>query len=455
MRRSPSALSAQMGRENFGPALWALVLCFGLVATTTVVAQDTTLTQDDIDDIDRQIDAAEEQQWELLTEDPESSESISEDNDLWTEYQKYKRRDNDVTTGERVQVGDEAVVYEDEVVAGDVVSIGNDVLIHGHVNGDAVALGGDVLLFDGAVVEGDAVSIGGRVRNVGNADVLGERVSINLGLPVDWLDRSIENGEIRGPSRFAKFGWRLFTFVIGLLLALLLHALFGRRLDVASRRIEAEPGQSFLVGLLAILGSPFALIFATLLLAITVIGVLLIPVAVILLIALGWAGLVAVAVAVGRRVIEIRAGEDIPEPSAMRSLIFGYLAVSSIWILATLTRLIGLDGFAGILDALNGFVQVFAIMLGTGALLLSRLGSQLPGGERPFGANRPWHEPSGSPIIPPVSPPPAPSGATAETPPMPPPPAPGAETAPPPAPPAPPAPPRDPEGGSEGGPAEK
>ena len=56
--------------------------------------------------------------------------------------------------------------------------------------------------------------------------------------------------------------------VVGVLLALLAYAIAGRRLDVASRRAEVEPGQSFLVGLLGAFGTPLAVIIGSLLLAI-------------------------------------------------------------------------------------------------------------------------------------------------------------------------------------------
>jgi len=390
-----------------------LVAALLLALAPSALAQSAdTLSQDDLEDIDRQI----EEGPSALVDTADTSEG----SDLWEEYQRYKTPDHDddewVTTGERVEIGSDVTVDEGERVRGDVVSIGGNVIVLGKVDGDAVSIGGSVMLSDGAEVEGDAVSIGGRVRTTGDAIVHGQKVSINIPLPMGWfkIDRHGDDIDIR-PNRGVKFIWGLAILLVALLFALVFNAIFGARLDIASRRIEAEPGQSFLVGLLGAFGTPLALLIVSLLLVITFIGILLIPVLFVLVVVLGWAGFVAVCLAVGRRVARMRAGEDalVGERGSNHHLLVGFAALSMFGIAAVLLDLISpaLGPLSFLFDTLDTFIFFFAVTLGYGALLLSRLGAQLPGGIPAFVPNRPWHQPS-----PPLAGAPPPEGGGASLP---------------------------------------
>jgi hypothetical protein len=77
-------------------------------------------------------------------------------------------------------IGESLVVEENEVIRGDVVSIGGDVEISGTVEGDVVSVGGALLLRHTAVVKGDAIAIGGRIDRDEHAEIHGELVSIGI-----------------------------------------------------------------------------------------------------------------------------------------------------------------------------------------------------------------------------------------------------------------------------------
>jgi hypothetical protein len=351
-----------------------LVLGIGALLTAAPVAPaqerragaDTSRTRQRIEEIDRQIDA------------PDTAGG------LWEEYQQYRDRDREdlEATGERVKVGDSVTVQEDELVRGDVVSIGGDVIVKGVVDGDVVAVGGDVVLHDGAEVRGDAVAVGGRVRDVGDAVVQGEKVSVNVPIPLFGIGRH----DLGTPGFLTRFvGWKLGCLAVGLLLALLFNAIAGRRLDVVSRRAEAEPGQSFLIGLLGAFGTPIAMLVAFLLLAITIVGLLLFPVLVILVWLVTLGGFAAVAITVGRRIGQGQepAGRLGPPRSSYANLTLGYLALHGFLIVGLLLGAVGgwgpLRPLGILLMVLGVFVAVFATIVGYGAALLSRLGTQAPG----------------------------------------------------------------------------
>ncbi len=210
--------------------------------------------------------------------------------DSWRERRRRARRDSErVVFGQSLTVGPEEVV--DKAVA-----IGGSVTISGHVRKDVVALGGSVTLLPGARVEGDVVAIGGTVSVEEGATLEGDNVG--LGGTIPTMVGSVIRGTVGGrPHLHGMFGFAarmtraIFLYVIALLIALAFPTAFSRiRTYLANR-----PGLSALGGLAILLGFlPFCV-----LLAVTIIGIPLIPVAVMLLVALllfgftvsaGWLG---------------------------------------------------------------------------------------------------------------------------------------------------------------------
>lgn len=384
----------RMSSRSLHPA--AVVALLALLAGTAAAqgsSSDSVLTRAQRENLERQLEA------------PDSAKG----GDLWEEYQKYRDRDREdlETTGERVKVGDSVEVLAGELVQGDVVSIGGDVDVMGVVDGDVVAVGGHVILHDGAEVTGDAVSVGGRVKEEGEAVVRGEKVSVNVPIPM-W---GLRNHDAGMPNFLTLFlGWKLGFVAIGLVLALLFNAIAGQRLDVVSRRIEAEPGQSFLIGLLGAFGTPIAMLVAFLLLAITVIGLLLFPVLLILLWLVMLGGFAAVSIAVGRRTARgpETSGELQPAAGSYRNLAVGYLVLHGFLILGMILSSFAHSGpvqpLGVLLGVLGFFVVVFGTITGYGAALLSRLGTQAPAG--PAWAGTPTPAPAGH--APPMPPPPPP-----------------------------------------------
>lgn len=410
-----------------------LLLLFPLAAR----AQDSVLTTEQLESLDSQFSDTD------TTDEIGSADDGKRDDSLWEEYQQYSNRDDEEhTSGERVKIGDEVVVWENEHIRGDVVSVGGRVTVHGYVEGDVVAIGGDVVLHEGAEVEGDVVSVGGRVRDLGSARVHGEKVSVNIPLPLNWNWTSRDSNFSLGLPNFVSVGFNLGFLFVGLLLALLAYAVSGRRIDVMSRRVEAEPGQSFLVGMLGAFGTPLAIVIAAILLAITFIGILLIPVLLIFVWVVAFGGFVAVILAVGRRLSELRQKELQATRSAYQSILIGFVGLHAFGLLGSLFELGG--GFfmtlAVLCEVLQAFVLLFACTLGYGALLLSRFGTQLPSADVAFAgagqlsASTPMY--GSGPAAPGTSPPPIPG-----SPPPPPPPAPASPAGGMPDPPEPPPPP--------------
>jgi hypothetical protein len=157
-------------------------------------------------------------------------------------------------------------------------------------------VGGSVTLLPGARVEGDAVAIGGSVSVDQDAMLEGDNVS--LGGTIPTMVGSVTRWAVGGrPHLRSMFGFasRMTRAVLLYVIALLLAVAFPGAFSRIRTYLVNRPGLSALGGLAILLG--FLPLCA--LLAVTIIGIPLIPVAVMLLVALllfgftvsaGWLG---------------------------------------------------------------------------------------------------------------------------------------------------------------------
>ena len=215
--------------------------------------------------------------------------------DSWWE-RRWERRGRHGS--ERAVFGQSLNVGADETVD-KAVAIGGSVTIAGHVRRDAVAVGGSVTLLPGARVEGDAVAIGGTVTVPEGATLEGDNVSLAGTIPttVGSMVRRVVGGRPHMLSMFgfvARMARVLLLFVIALLIALAFPGTVTRIRTYLVHR----PGLSAVGGIAILLG--FVPLCA--LLAVTIIGIPLIPVAVMVLVVLFLFGFTVSAGWLGERV---------------------------------------------------------------------------------------------------------------------------------------------------------
>lgn len=163
-------------------------------------------------------------------------------------------------------------------VAQEVVAVGGNVHVasDAHVGNDVVSVGGEVSIDPGGVVDGQEVS----VNIPGVASVMG----LASQSPVKHLSASF------------KIGQAIAKFVVFFLLGLLLLALVPARLDRVVASLTRSPTRDVLVGVLGTAAMPVL----TVLLVVTVIGILLVPVQLIAILVAGILGYTALALLVGR-----------------------------------------------------------------------------------------------------------------------------------------------------------
>jgi hypothetical protein len=210
-------------------------------------------------------------------------------------------RDSDI-----VRTGENIIIDADQVVGGDVVSIGGSVTVSGRVRGDAVAILGDVTVKSGGSIDGDAVSIGGRVNREPGSHLGGQNVGMGFVPAGIFAPRGGSFGpfaRLRGISLLVLAVFLLkMLFVFGVGWAA--RALAGSNMDQFGQTVAEGPWRSLLVGL----ASHFALGLLILLVSITVIGLVVTIPAGIALIPLNAMSLALIAALLGQRVAPVRPG---------------------------------------------------------------------------------------------------------------------------------------------------
>ena len=237
------------------------------------------------------------------------------------------------------------VILGDAIIAGEVES--DVVVILGHVTlestavvgGDFVSIAGSATVEPGATVKRDVTVVGGTMDAPAGFSPGGEHVvigspAVGVGLEhvMPWVTRGLLWGRLLVPSLPGT--WVILAFGLAIYAGLVL--VFNRPIRVVTDTLAERPIGSFLTGLLVLLlVGP-----ACFLLAVSLVGIVVIPFVLCALLAAVVAGKVAVTRWIGRRAV----GEETPDSGlqALRSVAIGFILLS----LAFMVPVVGLAAWA-------------------------------------------------------------------------------------------------------------
>lgn len=270
-----------------------------------------------------------------------------------------------------ITIGDRRV-EAGTTVAGSAVAARGDLNVFGRVEGNAVAIDGQVILHPGSYVGGDAVSFEGQVKVEGG----------HLGGEARSVSRIVREMPAVAASPLAStwralrlvFGWAAMIGVLGL--GVLIFA--ERNLEGVVVTIVRDFSKSFWTGLVGQVAIIPVMLLGAAALAITILGIPLIPVAVAAymlaltgLIALGFLAVAQVAGSSARR----RSTRLVSERSAvLRALVTGLTLFFVPWLVAAVFSWAPIVGSA--LRVLAVVITWVAATAGLGAALLSRAGTR-------------------------------------------------------------------------------
>ena len=277
-----------------------------------------------------------------------------------------------VPGSDQFRLGNQAVAADADAAGPIAVARGN-LEVRGRIAGDALVLHGDIIVFPGGAITGSAVAVDGRVHASGGV-ISGEIRSIR-GITGSLLARAAGRAAAERPvstvgEMKVAFGWFAVLFAIGV--GVLLFA--ERNLEGVVEALSKDFSRSFWVGLLAQLAAIPALLLVVVGLCVTLIGILLIPFAVVAYV-IGLAGLVTLGfLAVSRFTGRVFVRGAASRRTSLQSLFIGLAVYLGLWFVAAAFVWQPVAGSFLRAVALAG--SWVAITFGLGATILTRAGTR-------------------------------------------------------------------------------
>jgi hypothetical protein len=280
-------------------------------------------------------------------------------------------------------------------VAGPVAVAGGPLHVYGTVNGDAIAIGSDVIVHPGARITGNAVSALGIVNLAGGA-VGGEirQLAGALGaVPQAAEAESSPAGSTRHALALSS-SW----LIILVLMAIGVLLFAGDYLDGVVDSLEGRFGRSFWAGIATQLALAPVLCLLVIALAVTILGVLLIPFAIVAfvlaVVGLITLGFLAIARITGESIAPAASKRYSARGAALRALVVGVSIYMGLWVLASAFA------WAPVVETVLRGVAVaitwVATTAGLGAAVISRGGTKRSAPTASFAAvnDIPWQTPT-------------------------------------------------------------
>lgn len=271
-----------------------------------------------------------------------------------------------------VAFGGSVTINDSGTVQGDLASFGGPITMLGTVNGEIASFGGRVSLGPSSVVDGDISVIGGQVDRAEGATVRGEIKNIDLGMINNFIPQAV-NVSQRKPvlgriaSFILPFVWAAAVALLLLLTVLFFPASVARVADAAEIDIWKSIGLG-LVGQLAFFP-------ALVLLVISILGIILIPLAVLLFLAAIILGFAGFSLLVARRLFQ---ASPRPAPGRLALTLIGCGLLFVLIIGGSLINLLGspFHIIGWILIIADLIILWFAATVGLGAVWTTRMGSR-------------------------------------------------------------------------------
>ena len=257
------------------------------------------------------------------------------------------------------------------VVNGPVATRGGDLEIFGTVEGDAAALDGNVIVHEGARVGGDVLAVHGETTIRGTVTGAVMRLEGNLApAPV-----------AAAPAAPGAGAWRTVGITLGTLGMLLVLGIgvlifSGSSLDTVVDVTQGQLSRAFLAGVLAELALLPGLLLLCIGLALTIIGLLLIPFAIVAyaLAAAGamTLGFLGVSMVVGGAIARRRGSRPLTaRATSLRALMIGVFTIFALWLLAAA---LAWSPIAAAVVRLVALAATWvAVTVGFGAVILARI----------------------------------------------------------------------------------
>jgi hypothetical protein len=251
------------------------------------------------------------------------------------------------------RLGGNVTVAENQVVE-NAHAIGGSVIIqpHARVTQSASAIGGNVVLKSGARIDGDAYAIGGKVQIAEGATIGGAKSTFDDRYDERGMMGRHRDGNGFLPMYFFHASFRIFSAILAGILGLILLRTAPDFLPNLAATVRQYPGESGLWGI----GAIVALVVMNIFLALTLIGIPLIPLLSLFVSLTSLVGALGISLFIGQEVTKRQ------DRSNLQQLAIGLLIITAL----------------ALIPFLGGIVVFFVSLFGLGALITWKLGKAQP-----------------------------------------------------------------------------
>jgi hypothetical protein len=267
-------------------------------------------------------------------------------------------------------------------VKGDVATFGGTVFIDGTVGGEVAAFGGMVNLGPESSVGGDISTVGGTVDKAEGARVAGEIKNVDLGMLNQFIPSMVGSAHFAhkkpAAGRAIKF-FIVFFMLAGLgILITLLGVFFAKPIERIVHIIEVDFWKSAGIGFLVQISLAPALVF----MAVSILGIPLIPLAVLLVVAGILMSIASFGVIINQKFLH---AVNKPPMNTLPAVVLGFVLLHSLFLLGSLINIAGspLTALGVIFIIINFIVLWCGVTVGLGAVWTTRLGTRDQAPPRP------------------------------------------------------------------------
>ena len=257
-----------------------------------------------------------------------------------------------------VRIGKDITIEKGQKVTR-AITINGQITVNGTVEDSVLAIGGSVVLTKTALVKGDVASLGGVIVMARDARVQGDLTEINSTNFYETFANAVS-------SEWEGWSWvfaliSLSILIVILVLALIISAIMPKPVLIISEAIGRNTFRVVLIGTLCLV----SIVPLALLLTISVVGIALIPLEVIFVFITGLLGFIAVSRLIGSWAL--RLGKR--KTGIVQETFWGLVII---WIV-------------GWVPYVGWMIKAAAVVIGLGAVLISRFGTHRTMGDTPPG----------------------------------------------------------------------
>ena len=261
-----------------------------------------------------------------------------------------------------------------------VATFGDNLDIYGTVGRNATAIGGDVIVHKGGRVNGKATAIGGVVRLDGGT--VGGRIR-TIARDSDFRGfssyrefrgtRDLRAMRVMRHTPMRSIGMAISWILIVTLVGFALMAFGPDKLEIVIKTMQGGVGKSIVTGLFGQLAIIPGAIAVMALLAVTLIGIVLIPLGLMAFMfavaGIAMFGFIAAATMTGAALGGGKSRDDTPHGRMLRAFLTGSAVYMGMWLVTAAVSGIPLIG--AMLQSFSAAVTFVAVTAGFGAVLLS------------------------------------------------------------------------------------